>query len=530
MNPSHEGATLRLEQREGHAVQRTDQAVETEIKLRLSPEARAALERHPAFNPPCASAPHTQQEVTTYFDTPDDALISKGVTLRIRRSGRVWKQTVKVARRGGQEPLQRSEWEWLTESDVPDLGHLAETPIAPLVRTIDADSLQPVFRTEIQRSSRLLRPDEYSTVEAAFDEGRIIAGSATAPVSEMELELKSGYAHSLYRLALDLLADVPLALETASKAERAFWLHTGKAPEASKAWHISIDSSASTAEAFKLVVSSTLGHLLANVGPADRANIEGVHQIRIAVRRLRAALALFKPHLPPCTLSGFNDELRRLGAIFGRARDWDVFVFETLPAAEKDISEAARLPPLRDAAEVERAAAHRAVSAELGAPSFARLVVGIAAWNVNGADAPLRRSDDALTAPVEDIAPDLLNRMWRKMAKRGRHMEQASREQQHALRKAVKKLRYSIEFLSTLYRRKEVEAYLGPCKDLQELLGTINDAAVTLALSEQLRDADEDLLHTIGAITEWATMRGEKACHHVSKPWHELRSADPFWH
>jgi inorganic triphosphatase YgiF len=111
--------------------------------------------------------------------------------------------------------------------------------------------LQPVFRTEIQRSWRLLRPDECSIIEAAFDEGRIIA----APVSEMELELKSGYAHSLYRLALDLLADVPLALETASKADRGFLLSSDKAPEASKASHISIDSSASTANAFRLVVS-----------------------------------------------------------------------------------------------------------------------------------------------------------------------------------------------------------------------------------------------------------------------------------
>jgi triphosphatase len=511
-------------------VQKTDQAVETEVKLRLSPEARAALERHAAFNPPRASAPHTQPEVTTYFDTPDVALISEGVTLRVRRSGCVRKQTVKATGRAGLEPLQRSEWEWLVESDAPDLGRLAETPIAPLVRTIDAGSLQPVFRTEIQRSTRLLRPDECSTVEAAFDEGRIIADGVTAPVFEMELELKSGYAHSLYRLALDLLADVPLTLETASKAERGFWLYTGKAPEASKASRISVDSSPSTAQAFKLIVSSALRHLLANVGPADRADIEGVHQIRIAVRRLRAALALFEPHLPPSTSSGFNDELRRLSAIFGRARDWDVFVFETLLAAEKDLSVAARLHLLRDAAEVERAAAHAAVSAELGAPSFARLAIGMAAWIADGADGPLQRYDDALTAPVEDIAPDLLDRVWRKVAKRGRHIEQASREQQHAFRKAIKKLRYSIEFLSALYRHKQVETYIGPCEDLQELLGTINDAAMTIALSEQLHDADKHLAHTIGAITEWATMRGEKVHHHVSKPWHELCSAEPFWH
>ena len=511
-------------------MQNTDQAVETEIKLRLSPEVRTALERHPTFNPPHASAPHTRREVTTYFDTPAATLISQGVTLRVRRSGCDLKQTVKATSRADLEALQRNEWEWQLESEAPDLGRLAETPIAPLMRTINPGSLQPVFRTEIQRSVRLLRPDEGSTVEAAFDEGRIIAGGIAAPVFEMELELKSGHPHSLYGLALDLLADVPLTLETASKAERGFWLHTGEALQPNKASHISVEGGASTAQAFKLIVSSALRHLLANVGLAERADVEGVHQIRVAVRRLRAALALFEPHLPPCTSSGFNDELRRLGAIFGRARDWDVFVSETLLAAEKDLSGAARLHLLRDAAEVERAAAHADVSAALGAPSFARLAIGMAAWIVNSADGPLRRYDNALTEPVEEIAPDLLDRVWRKVAKRGRHIEQATSEQQHAFRKAIKKLRYSIEFLSGLYRDKQVETYLGPCEELQERFGTINDAAVTVALSERLHAADKDLAHTISAITEWATMRAAKVQHDASKPWQELCAAGPFWH
>ena len=90
-------------------------------------------------------------------------------------------------------------------------------------------------------------------------------------------------------------------------------------------------------------IDAALVHLLANVGPAERADVEGVHQVRVAVRRLRAALALFKPHLPPVTLGRFNDELRRLGGIFGRARDWDVFVCETLSIAEKDMPEPGRL-------------------------------------------------------------------------------------------------------------------------------------------------------------------------------------------
>ena len=507
-----------------------DHAVETEIKLRLSPKARAALEQHPAFNRPRASAPHIQQEVTTYFDTPDRALSSKGVTLRVRRSGQDRKQTVKAASGDGRQPLQRGEWEWPVERDTPDLCRLAEIPIAADVRTINAAALRPVFTTEIQRTARLLRPDDRTTVEVVFDEGRIITDGASAPVSEMELELKTGDAHALYRLALELLASAPLALEVASKAERGFRLHTGEPPRASKAADVNIDSNASSAETFKHVVGSVLVHMLANMGAAEQADAEGVHQMRVAVRRLRAALALFKPQLHPVTVGRFNDELRRVGDIFGKARDWDVFVLETLPAAEKDAPEPACLGPLREAAETKRVAAHRGVCAELDTPVFARLVLGIAGWIADGAnDAPLG-GDAALNAPIAGVAAQLLGRMWRKVAKRGRHMDHASREQLHALRKAIKKLRYSVEFLAWLYPHKQVKAYLRLCKDLQELLGTVNDAAVTPALSGQLRGAGEELAPAICMLTDWATTRGEKARRHVSKPWHELRSADPFWH
>ena len=121
------------------------------------------------------------------------------------------------------------------KSDLPDLGRLAETPVAPLARTIDRDALHPVLTTEVQRTVCLLCADDDTTIEAAFDEGRIVADASSVLVSEMELELKTGFARSLYRLALDLLVDVPFRLDSLSKAERNFWFRTGKPPEASKA-------------------------------------------------------------------------------------------------------------------------------------------------------------------------------------------------------------------------------------------------------------------------------------------------------
>jgi CHAD domain-containing protein len=204
----------------------------------------------------------------------------------------------------------------------------------------------------------------------------------------------------------------------------------------------------------KRIVGVTVTHLLSNVGAANGGDVEGVHQIRVAVRRLRAALALFKQYLNPVTLECFNDELRRLGRLFGAARDWDVFVLETLSAAENSIPEPTVLDPLRKAAERERLAAHHAVCTELNATSFARVVIGIAASFADRASDLQRKEDNALNVPIADIAPDLLDRMARKVSKRGRHMDRASHEQLHASRKAIKKLRYSVEFLSSLHPRR----------------------------------------------------------------------------
>ena len=174
-----------------------DNAVETELKLRLSPDSRAGLEHHPAFNPPGASTPHTRHEVTTYFDTPDRTLSSRGATLRVRHRGRSREQTLKLSG-DGHGPLQRGEWNWRIKSDVPDLNRLTPTPIAPILPTIRAASLQPMFTTDIQRTARQLHLDKCTTVEAVFDEGCITANGSSLPVAEMELELKSGDVQPLY--------------------------------------------------------------------------------------------------------------------------------------------------------------------------------------------------------------------------------------------------------------------------------------------------------------------------------------------
>lgn len=490
--------------------------VEVELKFALPPEARERLDAHPAFR--TAEGDEPRHEVSAYFDTPGLALARKGISLRVRRSGGRRIQTVKLADTRLGLAARRGEWEWPVEQDHPDLSLLAATPAAHIADGALDGPLQPVFVTEITRRVRRFSLAGGTVTEAALDEGRIIAGAASAAVSELELELKGGAPGPLYRFALDLHAGIPFTIGSESKAARGFRLRTGETPAAVKAGEVALAGGMTAAEGAKIVVGAALGHLLGNEPAAAAGAAEGVHQMRVAIRRLRTVLVLFAPHLERRTTAPFQAELRRLGRVFGTARDWDVFCLETLAEAECD-----GIAPLRPLAEAARQAAHRDVQDELARPALTGLVLGLAAW-VETAEAT-----SAMRRSLAQIAPALLDRLARNAGKRGRHVARHSTEELHALRKALKKLRYGVDDLAGLYDRKAVHAYLRRCKDLQKRLGTINDAAVATALAERLGPHDRDRVQAVAELTGWNTRRSEKARRHLPETWHAFQKAPPFW-
>ena len=141
-------------------------------------------------------------------------------------------------------------------------------------------------------------------VEFCLDRGRITAGEISVPISEIELELKSGGAVSLFQLALDLLVIVPLRLENRSKAERGYALAAGCESPPCKATPVHLQAEMSLSGAFNAITASCLNHLLSNEpGMLEGRDIEYLHQMRVAVRRQRSALGIFSP-LFPAELTG----------------------------------------------------------------------------------------------------------------------------------------------------------------------------------------------------------------------------------
>jgi inorganic triphosphatase YgiF len=506
----------------------TASPLETELRFAVPLEAWDALKHHPAFGDPRKT--EDRHEVTTYFDTDDQTLARNGISLRVRRVGDTSVQTVKLA--GAQSGVAdaRGEWEWPVAGDSPELVKLAGTPASALLSAGLGDRLRPFFVTDIRRRILLVQPADGSLVEAALGEGEVRAGDASESVSELELELKQGPPGPLYSLALDLAAAAPLAIEPESKAEHGLRLATGAPPPVHKPEDLDLDGGLTGAAAAQAIVDAVLGHMLANVPAARAGRHEGVHQVRVAIRRLRAALRLLQPCLERRAYRRFDGELRRLGQVFGEARDWDVFALETLPAAERDAPGADHVRLLGAAAAARREAAHTAVRIELASAGFTGLVLGLAAWVDEGAATPALLGDAVLGQRVETIAPALLDRLADSVAKRGRHLGRASGEDLHRLRKALKKLRYGVEFLEGVYRHRSVRWYLNSCKVLQEQLGTVNDAAMTGHLAERLAaDGTAGLAVAVAALAAWGGARGETAVGHVPKLWKAFTAEPRPW-
>lgn len=190
--------------------------MEIELKLDLDPADSGKLRAHPLIEKLADGKPEQDELTAIYFDTPEFTLREHGAGLRVRKTRGRWIQTLKAGGsvKGGLH--QRDEWETPVDGAVPALDQLvstvgADSPLSKLLRQPSlAETLQPIFRVKVQRTTWNLR-DANSCVELVLDEGSVQRKDREAPVSEIELELQEGEPGCLYDIALKLLDGVPLA-------------------------------------------------------------------------------------------------------------------------------------------------------------------------------------------------------------------------------------------------------------------------------------------------------------------------------
>jgi inorganic triphosphatase YgiF len=506
---------------------------EIELKLLVPADAVRRLAAHRLLRG--RSRPVRRRLYSIYFDTPALDLWRQGVALRVRREGRRWVQTIKGGGSAQGGLHQRAEAEVEVAGPRPDLSHVRDGDFAGVFASPRLQAhLEPVFTTKFTRSSRALDLDAEARVEASVDRGVIRSGKRAEPVSELELELKGGATHRLYDLALKLAEDVPLSIEDRSKAERgyALWRHDRAAPVKSRP--AALDRGMSVNGAFKAVMWASLAQLQANErGMLEGRDPEYLHQMRVALRRLRSAVSVFSPPLPEAIMAPMRNELRWLATSLGPARDWDVFVTETLPPIEAEFGAHGDLTDFAARCErLRRAAGGRARRAVRSA-RYRRLALSTAGWLASeGWLAQLEPpAAAALQAPVGEFAAAVLERRYDQVRKKGRKLGKLSAAELHRLRIAVKKFRYAADFFAGLYEPGAARQALKRLSRLQDVLGAMNDAATVANLMAGAFDGARGrrVLEAKGILLGWSRGRAATLRRELRSAWKEFRSAGKFW-
>lgn len=529
----------------------------------MAPATLQRLRRHAVVRSLARGRSRTRRLSSTYYDTPDGFLRRAGMALRLRRDGAAVTQTLKVpagllraltlpqpAVAHGREGEDTSALDALgsaeaaaglgsglqsfaelnatPEGEGPELELLEHEGLRRYLRDHGvAARLEPLFATEFDRRSLPLALAD-STIELALDEGEIRAGEKHLPLCEAELELLSGRPARLFELALLLAEKLDFQLEARTKAERGHALLAETTPEPVFAASLELESTLSAAEAFEAMARSALGQMRANE-PAMRLDRdpEGLHQFRVGLRRLRALVSLYKPHLEPEAAGFLRAELRWLQQETGPARDWDVFLLDTLTPMRRRLPEETSLQPLAERSAAARDAASARAVALLDEPRYTRLLLRLQLLLTDGGwrAAAAAGRPDPLQQPARALAGRLLSQRAAKLDKLGRGRRAKSEEQLHEVRIAAKQLRYAVEFFRSLYPKKQVKAYARPLKELQDRLGSLNDAVVSHRLVDGL--GLEGM--AAGMVIGWQAARIEADLPRFAETWKRYKAAKAFW-
>lgn len=516
--------------------------LETELKLRIAPDAAPAIARHSAVKAVRRGRARTVRLVSTYYDTDDGALAHAGIALRLRRDGRRWVQTVKgpaVAPQAG-GLAARTEFEWPVAGRALDPRRFATTPYRRILGRAERQGLAPRFTTDFARTTIPLAFADSTMAHLCVDLGEVRTDDGgplvRAPVHEIELELEAGDPIRLFDLAHALAADLPLAFEPASKAERGHALRHPPVTAPVRAEDADLPGKCTAAAAFAAFIRASLAQIERNAhGVVAGDDPEWIHQMRIGVRRLRACVSLARRAMAPPAVEPLRVELRWLAQSLGPARDLDVFATATLPAFAAAAQRGGRadaltasLAKLAARVAVRRREARTIARAAVASPRFVRLVLAAAALAAAPAAGAPHGHDGKprLALPAREFARPLLKRRHRALEALGADLAHATPETRHAARLAAKHLRYATEFFAPLYPKKRTKSYRKALTALQEELGVWNDAAVAARLAGELAGAQSP---AAAAFSGWAIARGAERTDALTAAWGGFARARPFW-
>jgi inorganic triphosphatase YgiF len=438
-------------------------STEIELKLQLSPKAARKLASHPLLE----GIPSQRQHLlNTYYDTPTLELHARRIAVRFRKKGWQWLCTVKSAEPASGGLAMRSEWETPATPGIFDFSHVDAPDFREFLEQRSAQ-FEAIFTTDFHRQIWHV-PYGESQIELAVDRGTIDSKGRSTPICEIELELLSGKVDDIFGLTRELQENLDLHPAIASKAERGYKLFLDEPLRPFKARLTPINEAQTPVEAFRSIALGCLEHFQRNEkGLLTGGDPEFIHQARVALRRLRSAMKLFAPVLPPEFVAAYGQTWQTLAGALGDARNWDVFLEETLPPIAAAFPDNKDIKRLRKAAQRRANSARKSVIGLLAVREYPRLLLEFTA--------AVYTLSDTLALPLKDFAKQQIAAHAKKARKLANRHAELSPAERHKMRIAFKKLRYTLEFFIPLLPQKRLKPYLAALAQLQDELGLVND-------------------------------------------------------
>jgi CHAD domain-containing protein len=433
--------------------------------------------------------PLEQHLVATYFDTTDLRLAAARTTVRRRTGGEDAGWHIKLPLAGGDRQEVRSP-----------LGRAVKTvPSALLgpVRAIVRDRrLVPVARVSTTRfAHRLLDSsgavlievsDDHVTAQALHPEGPVLGWR------EIEVELVDADPADGGRELLALVGDLieGAGAQPAAGPSKLARVLGDRVPAVPAALEGTLSTKAPAGTVLGLHLREQARALQVQDPRVRRDESDSVHKMRVATRRLRSALATYRPLLDRAVTDPIRAELAWLAGVLGAARDAEVMHDRLVGVIRKEPAELVRGPV---AARVDEElttryrSAHDAVLAELDGKRYFRLLDALDAL---AADPPFT---DLASGNAAEVLPARVAKVWKTLRRHAQAAEDAptTEEREHLLhdvRKTAKRARYAGESLTPAFGAP-AEAFAKGVTELQEVLGAHQDSVVTRALLMELTAA-----------------------------------------
>lgn len=513
---------------------------EIELKFLLDKASSDELWKRAKASNLTDGSPTTKTFRSIYLDTPGHALKKAGIALMLRRDGRRWVQSIKIGNGLDVGLSQASEIENAAPGGRVCLDTIPDSSVREeILNRVDGAPLQPVCETLIKRRTSELVLRDGTRAELAVDIGEVRAGERSAELSEVEIELLAGSPGSLFDIANMLFPDGGLRFSRLTKAARGYLLaKEGRIDPPltpRNARHVTLDPAQTAEQAARDVLRECLDQIIVNVWVVRQLDDpEGPHQLRVGLRRLRSVFSAYAPVLASPEMKRLKAEARWLGQEVGDLRDLDVVANDMVRQAVETHPDEPGLSALADVLLRQGAERREQLRGLLAGPRVQAFVIDLARFaETRGWFLPQDFSQSKrLAAPVLELAGHGLDERWKKVHKHARGLKTLTMEQRHELRKELKKLRYAVEFFSSLFPTKRVDPFLKRLKKLQTVFGDLNDAATVKAMftgTDIPEGGDPSMQRAIGWMIAACEARAEFSWTNAKTLWRDVKRTRLFW-